>query len=82
MSLRTTQSPTVPGGRAASYELCSNCLHIVLVIGKYIDVFRGIFLMGGGGGQVTWEDLSMVEIFHERGTGFPSIHLEYDQKLN
>ena len=33
---------------AASYEL-SHCLHIVLVIGKYRDVCRGISLVKEGG---------------------------------
>ena len=38
----------------------AHCLHIVTVIGKYTDVFRGIF-SGGGGEGVTREDLSKEE---------------------
>ena len=28
----------------------AHCLHIVFVIGEYTDVFRGFFLVCGGGG--------------------------------
>ena len=41
MSLGMTYSPTIPGGGAASYNF-DQCLHIVMVIGKCTDVFRGI----------------------------------------
>ena len=49
MSLGTTYSPTVPVGGATSYKF-DHCLHIVMVIWKCTDVFRGIFRSGGGGG--------------------------------
>ena len=48
MSLGMTYSPTVPGGGAASYKL-RPVLHIIMVIGKCTDVFRGIFLVLGVG---------------------------------
>ena len=45
MSLGMTYFPAVPVGGAASYKR----LHIVMVTGKCTDVFRRIFLVGGGG---------------------------------
>ena len=54
MSLGMTESPTIPGGGAASYKF-DQCLHIVMVIGKCTDVFRGILFclgVGLGGGYV------------------------------
>ena len=58
----------------------AHCLHIVLVIAKYTDIFRGIFLVGALGDLVTWENLSMEEFFvgkenfREVGAGFPCIY--------
>ena len=55
----------------------TNCLHTVLVIGKYADIFRRFF-SGEGGRVFTWEDLFMegfIEeaIFHEVVAVFPRI---------
>ena len=55
-------------------------LHIVIVIGKCTDVFRGILLVGRDKKLkgVTWDDLSMEEFvmreenFNEGGTAFSS----------
>jgi len=57
----------------------AHCLHIVLAIRKYTDVF-GVFFSGSGGVEsiegVKWEDISMEDIitgeenFHEGGAGF------------
>ena len=47
MSLGRTYSSTVPVEGAASYKLFDLCLHIVMVIGKCIDVFRVNFFVGG-----------------------------------
>ena len=55
MSLGMTYSPTIPGGglQVTNFD---QCLHIIMVIGKCTDVFRGIFLVLGvglrGGGYV------------------------------
>ena len=49
MPLRTTYSPTVPG-EGLQVTNFYQCLHAVMVIGKCTDVFRGFFLVGGGGG--------------------------------
>ena len=43
----------------------AHCLHIVLVIGKHTDISRGIFSGEGRGKRVTWEDLSVEELFME-----------------
>ena len=52
-----------------------------MVIGKFKDVFKGIFFGSGVGEklkEVTWEDLPMEEFvtgeknFNERGLGFAS----------
>ena len=61
MFLGMTYSPTVPGGGVASYKLKPRCLHIIMVIGKCTDVFRGIFLVLGVGLSegAMWEDLSL-----------------------
>ena len=56
-------------------------LHIVLAIGKYTDVFRGVLSGGWGvkGSGFTWEDLSKKEFimgeenFHEGTPRFSSI---------
>ena len=51
MSLGMTYSPTIPGGGAATLTTTNfdQCLHIVMVIGKCTDVFRGIlFCLGVG----------------------------------
>ena len=47
MSLGTTYFPTVPweGLQVTNSDLC---LHIVMVIGKCPDVFRGMFWLGEG----------------------------------
>ena len=38
----------------------ADCLHIVLVIGKYTDILRGFFFVGGVSGErVMWEDRSV-----------------------
>ena len=66
--------PHSPRGRVAICELCP---HIVLVIGKYTDVFREDFFWWRGGGA--WEDLFIEKFFmekenvHDGGAGFPSI---------
>ena len=53
MSLGKTYSPTAPwdGLQVQNFD---QCLHIVMVIGKCTDVFRGIFFGLGGfeGGYV------------------------------
>ena len=83
MSLETTHSPTVPvGGQVTSFD---QCLHIVMVIGKCTDRFRGIFWLGGGvakggcegvaKGEVTFRGgiVMREEDFHEGGASFSSI---------
>ena len=42
----------------------AHCLHIVLVIGKYTDIFRKNCLVGGGGLEegVTRENLSVEDV--------------------
>ena len=60
------------------------CLHIVMAIWKYTDVFRGIFRLRGGGGGIGKEgdklgELSLEEFmmgeenFHGGSAGFSSI---------
>ena len=64
----------------------AHCLNIVFVIGKYTDVFRGIFFWWGD--QATWEDLSVGEIFHggrefpTRGRWISQHYLKHNQILN
>ena len=68
----------------------AHCLHIILVIGKHTQVFRGIFFWRGkseGGGYV---EGSLHEryfswgkgIFHKGGARLPSINEKNDEKLN
>ena len=72
MSLRMTESPTVPGGRATS---CGRSPLFTYNIG-YIDNVRRNFLVGGGGAYIGRS--SHIEIIHRN-----SIHyLENDQELN
>ena len=67
-----------------------HCFHIVMVIGKCKDAFRGDFfvLRGGGGGGNTWEDLSMEEFimrdenFRKEDAGFSSIIKKNNEKIN
>ena len=48
MSLGMTYSPTIPG-EGLQVTNFDQCLHIVMVIGKCTDVFRGIlFYLGVG----------------------------------
>jgi hypothetical protein len=60
----------------------------VWVIRKYTDVSRGDFLVGGFGGLVTREDLSMEEFFKGegnfpwRGSRISQHYLKNNQKLN
>jgi len=58
----------------------AQCLHIVFVIGKHTDVFRGDFVLWGWRGEwVMWKDCTMDEFFmgednfYERVAGYPSI---------
>ena len=48
MFLGMTYSPTIPRGGLQVINF-DQCLHIVMVIGKCTDVFRGIFFWFGGG---------------------------------
>ena len=66
-------------------------VHIVMVIGKYTDVFREIFWLGLGrlGEEVTWEHLSMEEFvkgeenFHEGVQDFLALlKTKNNEKLN
>ena len=43
----------------------AHCLHIVLVIGKYTDIFRKDFFSVGGGLEegITLENLSVEDVF-------------------
>ena len=64
------------------------CLHIVIVIEKCTDVFRGIFLVCVVGlrGRAMWEDLSLEkyvigeEKFNEKGAEFSSITIKKSMK--
>ena len=47
MSLGTNSFPTVPVGGLQVTNF-NQCLHIVMVIGKCTDIFRGILWLGGG----------------------------------
>ena len=60
MSLGMTYSPTIPG-EGLQVTNFDQCLHIIMVIGKCTDVFRGIFLVLGVGLRegAMWEDLSL-----------------------
>ena len=49
------------------------CLHIVLVIGKCTDVFRGIFLVWGGEDLFIENFVMGEENFNEGDAGFSSI---------
>ena len=90
MSLGTIHSPRVPVGGGCNFD---QCLHIVTVFGKFTEVFRGIFLVWGWGGEnqrgVMWEDHSMKEFimgkenFNEGGAGFSSnIKKKNNEKIN
>ena len=75
MSLGTTYSPHSPweGLQVTNVE---QCLHIVMVIGKCTDVFRGIFWLRGGGyvGETFHGGIChREEDFHEGGVAFSSI---------
>jgi hypothetical protein len=71
MSLRNTLSPTLPGGRAESYEHCLLFTYrLVLVIGNYTDVFRVFFSGGGSGGEGYVGEFFMEEFFIGEGN-FP-----------
>ena len=63
----------------------ARCLHIVLVIGNYTDVFRGIFSSGGSGGFGYVEEYFHGEIFHGEANfmklDFPEL-LKNNMKLN
>jgi len=49
-------------GEALQVMKFAHSLHMVLVIGNYTDVFRGIFYGEAGREKVvTWNDLSMGE---------------------
>ena len=59
------------------------CLHTVMVIGKYTDVFRVFFVWVWGSGEgAIWEDLSLKEYFmgeekfNEKGAGFLALLLK------
>ena len=58
--LGMTYSPTVPRGGVEVTNF-NQCLHIIMVIGKCTDVFRGIFLVLGVALRegAMWEDLSL-----------------------
>ena len=60
------------------------CLHIVMVIGKFTYTFRGFFGWGRGlWGELSMEEFVMGEVnFHERGAGFFSIFLKSIEKTN
>ena len=60
MSLGMTYSPTV-SGEGLQVTNFDQCLHTVVVIGKCIDVFRGIFFIFGGGEGSMWLDLFLEE---------------------
>ena len=89
MSLGTSYSPPVPveGLQVTSLD---QCLHIVMVIGKCADAFRGIFLAGGGvegrglcGGELPMEEFVIgKENFYEGGAGFLIIILKNNEKIN
>ena len=81
MSLRPTYSPQSPreGLQVTNSDLC---LHIVMVIGKCTEVFRGIFWSGGRefegrvcyvGGSFHGGICHGEENFNEGGAGFTSI---------
>ena len=82
--------PNSPRGKGCKLQTYFDlCLHIVMVIGKCRDVFRGIFWFGGrfeGGG--IWEDLSLEEFvigeenFNEGDVGFSSIIFKKKQWKN
>jgi len=50
MCLRTISSPIFPGEGLQVMNF-AYCFHIVLVIGKYTDIFKGDFSGGGSGGK-------------------------------
>ena len=61
--------PHSPHGRGHKLQTLTRCLHIVMVIWKCTDVFRGIFRLGGGGvseegnmlGELSLEEFVMGE---------------------
>ena len=89
MSLGMTYSPTIPGGglQVTNFD---QSLHIVMVIGKCTDVFRGILFCLGvglrGGGYVGGSFLGGVghggKKFNEKGVGFSSITIRKQWKIN
>ena len=79
MSLGTTYSPQSPW-EGLPFTNFDQCLHIVMVIGKCTDVFRGILWLGEGLrrgdmlGELSIEEFGMgEENFHEGSSGFSSI---------
>ena len=84
-------SPHSPG-EGLQVTNFDRCLHTVMVIIKFTNVFRGTFSCWDGGWSwegVTWEDLFMGEFimreenFHEGGAGFSSIiKKKNNEKIN
>ena len=79
MSLGVTYSPQSQweGLQVTNFD---QCLHMVMVIWKCTDVFRGIFRLGGGLeeedmlGELSLEEFVVGgENFHEGSAGFSSI---------
>ena len=88
MSLGTKYSPQSPweGPQVANFD---QCLHIVMVIWKCTDVFRGMFRLWGGsirGGYVRGTSLGGLchgeENFNEWSTGFSSTIKKRNEKIN
>jgi hypothetical protein len=73
MSPRTTQPPKVLWEGLQDMNFV-HCLHIVLIIMKFRNVFEFFFLLGWEvwGKEVTWEDLSMEEF----SIGKENLHLD------
>ena len=73
--------PHNPWGRGCKLQAFDQCLHIVMVIGKCTDVFRGILFCLGmglrGGGYVEGSFLGGIchggRKFNDKGAGFSSI---------
>ena len=70
MSLGMTYSPTVSVG-GLQVTIFDQCLHIVMVIGKCTDVFRGIFWL--------WEGVEKREICWGN---FPSRNLSWGMRIS
>ena len=72
--------PHSPRGRGYKLQTLTECLHIVMVIGKCTDVFRGFFSLGEGevegdyvGGSFYGGICHGEENFNEGSPGFYSI---------